>query len=434
MGVTILLIYLAIVFAIAYYYSRKSTSSEYFLNNRKTGLLLLTLASFGTLIGGGAVAVIGEVYMSGIGTGLALPLALGGGAIVFSIFGKRIRELGQKYDATTLVDFFEKRFDRKTGTLAAILQSVIMLLWIATQAVAAASLLVFVLNISYPLAITFAALFTVLYTAIGGLKVDLITDMIPSFIIIIVFVWLSITAIRPFGTIKAMIDITPASHLDPFTFGGIAWFIGIILVGGFVFLGNATHWQRIMAAKDAMTVRKSFLILFPIIFVFCALFLLLGTAAVNLIEQETTELVIFTLMEYLLPTQLLGIGFAAILAVVMSSVDSLIVTAATIIHHQWLPKKGLSMARFLAMGVGILGFLLALFIPDIITLGLLTSYTALLFIPSIIAALYTKKKSKPVFWGLIFGLVTLLIAYPFLGKNAFLPMLLVSSLVTIMKK
>jgi len=119
----VLLIYLTFMFLVAWYFSRKESVEDYFLNSKKTGLWLMVFASIATMLGAGAtVAMVSEVYNSGISYGIALPAGIIIGAILLGIISKRVKMMGEKYEAYTLVDFFHKRFDNKNKIFAFIFQ------------------------------------------------------------------------------------------------------------------------------------------------------------------------------------------------------------------------------------------------------------------------------------------------------------------------
>src|SRR3989344_8522970 len=110
----VLIIYLAVMFFVAWHFSRKESVEAYFVNQRKTNLWLMTFSNVATIVGAGAtVAIVSEVYNSGISYGLALPISFVVGMILLAILATQIRAIGEKYDAYSIVDFFEKRFGRK---------------------------------------------------------------------------------------------------------------------------------------------------------------------------------------------------------------------------------------------------------------------------------------------------------------------------------
>ena len=385
--ILVLVIYLVIMFFVAWYFSRKESVEAYFVNKRKTNVWLMTFSTVATVVGAGAtVAIVSEVYNTGISYGIALPISFIVGMFILGLAAKKIKTIGDEYGARTIVDFFEKRFDKKNRNLTGILQLFLLTIWIGVQAIAISSLASVLIGIDYNVAIFVAAAITILYTAIGGLKVDIITDFIQFWIIAIVFIVMAIVGYQHVGSFGNLFSQLPVGHLDVFAFGGVSWFVGVLLVSGFLYLGNTIHWQRIFSAENEMTAKKSFFWAIPITAFLGFIVLFLGLISVVLLPQVQKETAIFALMNNILPPWLVGAGFAAILAVIMSSIDSLLVGGSAIIHKALFKdrsieaKKELFYARVLTGVFGIFGFVLAFLIPNIVTLSLIVTYLALIFV------------------------------------------------------
>jgi len=111
----VLIIYLAAMFFVAWYFSRRESVEAYFVNQRKTNLWLMTFSTVATVVGAGAtVAIVSEVYNTGISYGLALPISFIAGMFILGLLAKKIKEIGDQYGAHTIVDFFEKGLEEKT--------------------------------------------------------------------------------------------------------------------------------------------------------------------------------------------------------------------------------------------------------------------------------------------------------------------------------
>lgn len=421
---TIFLGYLAIIFFIAWYFSRNESIEAYFSNNKQTKLWMMTFSHVSSIVGAGAtVAIVSEVYNSGISYGIALPISFVVGMIILGITAKKIKQIGDKYKCDTMVDFYRKRFDKKNEILMSILQVLLLIIWIGTQAVALASLTSVLLSINYGLALLIVGLFTIIYTSIGGLKVDIITDFIQFWIIFGVFSIMGVLGYLKVGSFSNLVSNLPITHFNLFAFGGVSWFVGAVLLSGFLYLGNTSNWQRLLSAQNEKIARRSFFLSIPFVLILSLIILFLGLVAKVVLVNVVKEQAIFTLMETLLPTGFTGIGFAAILAVIMSSIDSLLVGGSTIIYkikfkHK---KNGINIARFTTLLFGVFSFGIAYLIPDIMILSMLTIYFALIFIPSIFAGLYSKKiTSNAVFYSLLIPSIILALVYPILTKHSFL--------------
>jgi len=103
-----------------------------------------------------------------------------------------------------------------------------------------------------------------------------------------------------------------------------------------------------------------------------------------------------------------------------------------------LPQKGsrsVFRARLITMLFGAAGFLVAYLIPDIVKLSLLITYQALIFVPAILAGLYSRKvSSKAAFYSILIPSVVLWIMFWSMSKSIFLITTLLSVGIILLKK
>jgi len=108
----------------------------------------------------------------------------------------------------------------------------------------------------------------------------------------------------------------------------------------------------------------------------------------------------------------------------MSSIDSLLIGGSTIVYRElsnkrkFSSKKELFYARLITTLFGILGFLVAFMIPNIVTLTLFVTYLAIIFVPPIFAGLYSKKISANAsFYSLLIPFLILVTLFTVIGKT-----------------
>lgn len=306
------------------------------------------------------------------------------------------------------------------------MQLFVLIGWIATNIAGISALSTTILGINYSLAIVLSIVITVLYSAMGGLKVDIITDFIQFWVILIPFIFMVIIGYSEVGSLANLFSQLPKGHLNPLAFGGIAWFLGTIILSGFIFLGTAYHWQRILSAKDEKVARNSCLFSIPFLIVIGLIIVFFGLLASVLLKDIPQDVAIFSLMSRLLPSSLAGVGFAAILAAIMSSVDSSLVAGSTIIYKliykedSSSEKRKLLIARIITCLFGVLAGILVFAIPSIVTLSLLVSYLTLIFVPAIFGGLYSEKISANAsFYSILISFILLIVLFPILEKNTF---------------
>jgi len=426
----VIAVYLIITLIIGLLASKREHLEGYMTNNRKTKLFLLTTSNIATQIGAGAVVgVAASAYTTGISYGIIVMISITLSFLLFSYIAPRIKAFGDKHKAYTTGDFFDHRFGRANRYVFAGMYILLAFLWSGVQFVAIAQLIKVLTGINFEIALMGAALITIIYTSVAGIISDLLTDFFQFWVMLLTFIILVPLAWGKAGGIQAL-SALPASHFDPLAFGGIIFFLGGIFLSGLVVLPEVHFWQRIYSADSESTARKSFLWSLPSI-IFVAVAILCGLLAVKLAPGVAPDLALFTLMGNVLPSGLLGLGYAGILAIVMSSIDSILLGgSATILKDFYMPifhpkrheHELLNMARYITAIFGILSAVVAFYFQDIVSLTILASFTAGCFAFAILGGLFWKRTTaKASIASMISSLIVLYICYPFLKEISFVP-------------
>lgn len=433
----IIILYFIILLILAFIFSRKQSLQDYFINNKSSGIWILTFSNVATLMwAGAAVTAIGEMYNTGISFWISGTISIFFGAFVMAFFAPKIFAFWEKYGIYSIVDFFEKRFGKKAQMLSLVLQLILLIVWTAAQIAAIWYLVNAITGISYLWSLFIAMGITITYSAVWWLKVDLITDFLQFWIILLVFITMGILGYLDIWSVSNLVIQLDPSYFNMFAFWGVWFFFWTAIFGALIYLSNSIHWQRILSAKSGSVARKSFLLATPFIGIISLIIVFLGLSSAYLLSNITKEMAIFELIQYLFQSPwLIGIAYASILAVIMSSVDSLLVWGSTIIWSIWKKifktnDNKLNIAKIGTFSFWILSLVLAIFVPQMITLTLLLVYLALIFVPAIIGWLYSKKISEnAVFYSLLIPSIILLIGYLFDKENIFLFTTIISILI-----
>jgi len=225
---------------------------------------------------------------------------------------------------------------------------------------------------------------SITYTALGGLVADVLSDVLQFLLL-----WGSIVIAT--GALwwrlgpAALAAVDPA-RIRPIDLAGTGLGDGadfsllpMLLGGFFLYLayygGDQTQAQRVLAAADDGAARRALtvaaLVRFPLVLTYCLFGVMLAALlaaepdfAAALAGRPPDDLVPQFLVRYL-PTGLLGIVVAGILAAALSSVDSAFnslsaVTAEHLLPHRLGPRAALLWARFATVGWGAATFAAAL--------------------------------------------------------------------------
>lgn len=413
-------VYFCIVFLATLLLSRKIKHDTFFVHGRQTNTFFLVLTSLSTAVGGGTIFILIQLgYVQGLST-IIVPVAIGGGLIFASFIGGKIREVGKTENLFTLPEFLEKKFDTRTKTVAVLVNLLSYLFLSAVQILALATLGTIFFGVNLEIAILLSWLIVIAYTIIGGLRSDIITDVIQSvFIIPIIFI-LIIYGIKFGGGLEALetLDLSPFWQLravDPLLLLALAFLVWIPSI-----TGSMDLWQRIYAAKSKKSAQR-FLFMSGILL----FFVLLGFSFIGIVFRNSD--VLAGINPELIPAKIISIVpsiwapilLIGLLAALMSTGDSmLMVLSATWTHDIYKPWKKvkdddalLLTGRVAIVLFGLLSAGLALAFQDFVRLlGTALSSLAILT-PAVFGGLYSRiPRRKAAFWSIVTGFSIMILA------------------------
>ena len=176
--------------------------------------------------------------------------------------------------------------------------------------------------------------------------------------------------------------------------------VKILLLVGLTYVVGPDMYSRLFCAKDSETARRSVfwaaLLIIPVAFGIT----LIGMGASALFPQISPEQAFPTVIKDVLPPFLGGIVLAALLCAVMSSADTCLLSASTILtvdivgrfNPSLSQERILSLSRWGIVGLGICSLVLALILKGVISALLFayTVYTCGLILP-VIAGFYKNR-------------------------------------------
>jgi SSS family solute:Na+ symporter len=428
--------------------------------NRNMGLVQTTASTAATDLGGGF-----SIAMGGLGFTLGISgswlIAISGLSVVLVSFlmVPKVKRWADRVKGLTTGDLFETRFDRRTGLVAALVIGIAWFTFAGGQVIAGAKLLQATTGWDLGLAIVLSGAVILAYTALGGLKAVIYTDV---FQMVVLFVGLILLAV-PIGLIEVggwggivqHFSASPetASLVDWTAVGWkelAGWFFAIFPVW---FISIAAM-QRIIAARDERTARRAFLLTgVPIEWPLFAI----GSTLVGLIarmllpELEDPEMATPMLILELLPVGIAGIVIAAYIAAVMSTADSVLMGPVSIFTHDIYRKRlrpeaseasVVRVARIATIVHGVASIGMAWLVPNVLDL-ILYAYTfgaAGLFFPMLGLLFWPRTTSSGAFWSMLGGgLAAVLwvivnepwgLASSYIGWFVSLPILVIVSLST----
>jgi SSS family solute:Na+ symporter len=385
--------------------SRKQArgADDFFVAGRKGSTLLIAGSLLATIVGGSAT-----VGMAGLGFSRGLSgawwLLVGSiGLVVLGVFlAKKVRAFG----LYTLPELITKQYDRRVGLAASVLIVVAWVGVIAAQIIASGTILG-TLGIGTPTLwmVIFSAVF-ITYSVLGGQQAIIRTDAVQTGIIIAgVFGGLALVMSR-LGGWSGLAGALPAGHFSFPVSPGFSGYdlVSLLLLVGLTYVVGPDMYSRLFCARDTKTARKSVLwaalIIVPIAFGIT----LIGMGASALFPQIPAEQALPVIISEVLPPFLGGVVLAALLGALMSSADTCLLSASTILTVDIVgafkplgPAKTLSYSRWAMVIMGAAALSLALALNGVISALLFayTIYTGGLIMPVLVGFYREKFRVTP---------------------------------------
>lgn len=330
--ILIVIVYMLGMLAVGYFtnkYAIKS-STDYIIAGRRMGVLMIAASLSANNIGGGstlgvATRAFGAWGMSAAWYVLAASIAM----IPLAWFAPKIR----RTMAVTIPEVVNRRFGPMAGTLTAILNILALFLLTSSQILASGSVVSSLTGIPLNVSILIAGLVVIIYTTMGGMIADQISDLVQFFIIL---VGLAITlpfVINGAGGWEAISAKLPPMQMDLFKIGWVT-ILGLIFNYFCTFLSGPEMVSRFYSAKDERTAQMSAVLSAALMAMMAFIPTLIGLVALamnpDLDGGKGTSALLFATREYA-PTWITGIIAAAIVAATMSSADSNLLGASTMV-------------------------------------------------------------------------------------------------------
>jgi len=440
--------------------SEKNKYDSFLAADRNMNLLQTTSSAAATDIGGGFSIAMGGLGFT-LGVSGSWMIAVSGLSIVMVSFlmVPKVKRWSDRVKGLTTGDLFAARFDRKTGTLAAVVIGLSWFTFVGGQIIAGGKLLQVTLNMNLTLAVLVSGAVILAYTTMGGLKAVIYTDVFQMLVLMIGIVFIAV----PIGIIEVggwsvmaqqFSSSDSTKHLLDWSAVGwrqmLGWFFAIFPVW---FISIAAM-QRIVAARDVKTAQRGFFLTgIPIEWPLFAIgSTMIGLFARYLIPDLTDpELATPMIIMQLLPAGIAGFVIAAYIAAVMSSADSCLMGPVAIftndIYKRYIKPDSTELhlvrvARYATLILGILAIVTAYLIPNVLDL-ILYAYTfgsAGIFFPMLGLLFWKKTTAKGAFWSMLLGgssaVIYSIIGEPFgfaasyLGWIIGLPALIIVSLLS----
>jgi len=362
----ILIGYALVLMLVALFSLKYNRNFENFLvAGRQQPRFLIVASMLASTIGGGiTMGTVSKAYT----IGAAAFWFVAAGALAYLIQGIYLSKPVRDSEALTLPDLAGKLGGQPVRKLVAI---IIVITWTgiaASQFLAASKILGTISGMSHSLAVCIAALFLLIYTLIGGQKSVLRTD----------FFQFGILAAAVLATVIYLYAAkTPAPgsvQIELFSkaFGPLDLIYYLIVVAG-SYLVCPMMFGRLLSADSSKNARKASFISSAGMLIFAVVVTAIGLWARAVGFDANGSDPFSAILKNALPKWLGILMLFGVLAAILSTADTVLLTAAGILENDIIEKKSLFRVRLWIALIAAAGAIIALFNTDIIDL-LLDTY------------------------------------------------------------
>ncbi len=348
-------VYLALVLAIGLAMARRTHSGEdLFLAGRRLGWLPIGLSLFASNISSTTlVGLSGAAYTWGIAVSNYEWMA----AFILVFFAIFFIPCYLNARITTVPEFLERRFDRRSRLYFSglTLFSNIIVDTAGTLFAGAMVIRLFFPEVDLFTACLALALLAGLYTAAGGLAAVVYTDVLQAIVLLVGAAMVSYLSFAQLDfSWSALIDATPPEKLSlmlPLDDPNLPWLgtlVGVPILGFYFWCTNQFIVQRVLGARSIAHARWGALfagfLKLPVLYLMVFPGIM---AAAFLPDLERADMVFPALVNSLLPQGLAGLVLAGLLAALMSSIDSTLNSASTLLTMDFMrpERRGWSPVR-----------------------------------------------------------------------------------------
>ena len=418
-----LVILISLIFVFLGFYNSKKYQdlNSYLTANRSIGLFSLTTSLTASALG--AWILFGPASAASWGgIGAIIGYSLGTAFPMFFLIylGKKIRK--ELPRGSSLIEFMRKKFRKSLFKLILLMIIFYMFIFLCAEVTAVAILINYISGTELWITALIVLMSTLAYTLYGGLRASIFTDNIQMIVIgallliSLVYINSSIGSEFSFEFINEKNpQLLSLSYVPGYT-AGLTFFIAVAATNLF----HQGNWQRVYAAKNFETLKKSLMISFFIIIPIVFYMGFAGMVAFSIDPTIRPDLGFFTLL-LKEQTELFSLFVIVLgLALTISTVDTLINAISSLIVVDGkavinLNKKTnyLNLSKKIILFLSFISFIVASKGFDILYLFLLADLFCCAFVLTVFVSFYDKSiNEKLAYFSILVGLVGGFLLFP----------------------
>lgn len=423
-------VYVVGIVAIGFWVGRGTKDSEsYFLAGRG---MVWPLIGFSLIVTNFSGTQFLGLAGAGYDTGISVWNFEWMATLILVIFAVLILPIYLQSKITTVPEFMEKRYDRRSRYAFSGFTVVTGMLIDSAGGMFAGALVLSLLYPDVPLMvhIVVIALLGGLYVILGGLRAVMITDTIQGVLLFLASGVIFVVLFAEFGYEWSVFSdvapedgftVAPPADDDFMPWPGI--FTGVIWLGFYNWVTNHVVVQRVLAAKNLDHGRWGALFAGSLQLPLLVLLIFPGLLARDVFpDLDNPDLAWPSLVFEYMPVGLRGLVVAALLAALMSTLDSVLNGASALVVNDFIKtsKKEFSEKQLLRISralVGVFMLIAVAWAPVILQFDTIVEYfqsflgyVTMPIVVALLGGIFTKRATAPAAFWTIVGLVPVGIA------------------------
>jgi len=326
---------------------RENSLKDFYLAGPGIGFFVLLLTLYATQYSGNTLfGFSGRAYRDGYSWLVSVHFMIGM-VITFTMFAPKLHALARSRGYITPADYIQDRFRYRPLT---VLGSLVMIVGLANYLLAQLKAMGSALEgfagddpagrySAYVWGVLILALIIVVYETLGGFRAVAWTDVIQGSVLMVGFAVLIVIVLRNYGGLEAattwLAEQTPKKTAPPDGRQAITWLSWILLVG----IGGGLYpqaIQRIYSAKSATSLRRSFMVMAFLPLTTTLIVCVFGIIAAANVTTEKPDAILTIICAEIHAGSTFGawlvvLLFAAILAALMSTADSVLLCISSMV-------------------------------------------------------------------------------------------------------
>lgn len=411
--VFIIIIYLLVILLIGVIASKKvKTINDFAISNVKYGKLIIFITMCCSFLGGGfSFGNATEVFKNGVGNIVALFGFSLGQIFVGKFIATKIDNFNGCISTGNIIGIlYGKNMQIATGLLSTIICAGIL----GAQVNVMGNIFEIFVGIPSYIGVIVGFGIVLIYSTLGGIKADVITDIIQFIILIIGMPILLVYGLDKIGGMDKIISDIPSQYFNIFNNTSVISFVSMFIT---LMIGEMLvppYVQRLLMGKKAEDTSKATIMSGYISIPFFIMTGMIGLIAYIYNPNMNPEFAMTGLIKEVLPSGISGLIISAMMAIVLSTADSFLNSAAVgFINDVYIPikdgninnKNRLKIVRLANLIIGIISISVALLIPSLIDILTFSySFWAPTILPILLLSILGLRLNKFASWlGMIVG-------------------------------